>query len=186
MLIPIALAVIVFLITLNILGPIMPGNSLTVSLIAGALIFIASRKRLEQIGFERDKTEIYTYNMPAPQAFSLIKKVLRTFRWGERKWQIADADETALTIRAVSEWKDYAFKDYKWLAPDGGLFRQVMLNVKVQQDLGTGLANIEMAWIVNSALTRGECDRLQDHTKVAIRQVLEDNQMDKSFKVEIL
>jgi hypothetical protein len=185
-LIPIFAAVIVFFLVHGIFGALVPGSSIALSLVAACFIYFVSSKKVTQLNLQRDSAQTLSYHLPAPQAFSLVKKVVRTFRWGERKWQITDADETALTIRAVSEWKDYAFKDYKLLAPDGGLFRQVVLNVRVRQEFESGFANIEMAWMVNSPLVRSECDKLQNHTKSAIQQVLEDNQIDQSVKIEIL
>jgi len=107
MLIPLILAVVAFCIVQGVCMRIAIRSDLTVPIMAAVAVFIVSYCRQMLINFNRDKPEICSYKMQAPQAYALIKKVLETFRFGERKWQVADPDPIALSIRAISGWREY-------------------------------------------------------------------------------
>lgn len=176
MLIPLFFAIVAFVVAMAICGTLVPDSTLTISLFAAAAAFIASSRRIARINFDRDKPQMCIYRMPAPQAYSLIKEILRTFRWGKRKWFIQNANDNTLSIRAISEWDDYSFKEYKFLAPEGSLSRQVILEISSTVGSKPELANVELSWNIHSPLIRSECNGLQDFTKEAIKQVLEDSQ----------
>jgi hypothetical protein len=152
------------------------GDGFMLSIIAAGAVFVMSYRQRALMELDRDKPELLTYRMPIHQAYSLTKEVLRTFRWGRRRWQITNANDTALSINAVSEWDDHSFKGNKLVAPEGTLFRQIILDVHVMPGSTPELANVELSWQVTSPVTRSECNSLQDYTKGAIKQVLEDNQ----------
>lgn len=142
---------------------------------AAIAVFIISQRWKALINNNRDKPETFSYKMSALQAYALIKGALETFKSSERKWQIEYCDPKALSIMAVSEWREYA----AWARPKGligsgrYLSRQVFLDIQVFPP-DTNSTNVELSRKITAEFSREECDKLQDLTREAIKKALQE------------
>ena len=119
-----------------------------------------------------DNPAIVTFDIPITRAYASIKRVLKTFNFGERSWRLLHDERNNYSITAICQWKDYSMKDHKILVPDGYLFRQVILQVALRRNGETKLTEVGMRWTIESPMGRGECNELQAYTTVAVKKAL--------------
>src|ERR1700677_5313348 len=70
-----------------------------------AVYFFAAKREATQ-NERTDNPPIEQFKLPAPNAYAIIKRVLRNFRYGERAWQITDDLRDTYEITYISKWKD--------------------------------------------------------------------------------
>lgn len=141
-----------------------------------ALVFFLYRRYQSKQDYLADNPPPASFRMPAPKAYATVKRTLKRFHWGERRWSIPDSDPTDLSIHAVSEWHDRSWKGHPHLAPDGSLPRKVVLDVQIAKNKTTGAAEVHMQWQVYSPITRSETNDLQRYTSEAILEALQEAQ----------
>lgn len=144
-----------------------------VSLVAACLVYFPLQEYVDKQNFEKDRPLTLTYQIPVPKAYAVIKKILRTFVIGERNWTLMDADKHGYNITAMCRWHDRSWRDFPLLAPDGMLFRQIILYIAIAKNSQTGLTDVQLHWSIDSPISRQECDALQYYTAQAIINGLE-------------
>jgi len=144
------------------------------AIIIAAVSYWVAADTEQKLHTSLDRPAIETYDLPVTRAYAVIKKVLKTFRYGERGWRMPHDEKNSYSITAISEWKDYSMKDYKIVAPEGYLFRQVILQIALRRNSQTKLTELGMKWTIESPIGRGECNELQTYTTNAIRKALKE------------
>ena len=127
--------------------------------------FCVAEKHERKLNEERDNPPIQSYDLPAPQAFSVVKKILQTFRHEERRWNLPYIDRSAYSLTAISEWRNKKESD-----PDSERsgFKQVTLELTIRRDQLDSRAALQLRWSIFSYGDRTECEVLRSLTAFSL------------------
>ncbi len=142
------------------------------SVFAGVLAYWFTASREQKIKLLLDHPALESYDMPIKDAYATVKKVLKTFHYGKRRWRLEHLEKSTYSMAAVSEWQDHSWKDHKILVPDGCLERKIILQLAFRRNCETKLTELGMKWHIDSPLGRAECNDVQAYTTDAIRTAL--------------
>jgi hypothetical protein len=134
-----------------------------------------------EANMKRDNPCNLLYELPTPQAFSLILSTLKIFRAGERRWVISEINRNHYSITAFSEWHDQSWRKYNRFLFDAPLFRQIKLQLFMRRKTYR-LTELAMIWSVRSPLTRSECNAVQSCTSKIIQGVLRRAEIERAEK----
>lgn len=131
------------------------------ALIAGVIGFRYAYKA-EQIENEKtDHPPAHSYNLPMPMMFAQLKKILKIFRYGERRWNVVHAERSTYSLTAISEWKE----DNE----DGDpYFQQVFLDISLVRNQEKDLTDLVINWSISATGSRLHCELLQAYTTFTI------------------
>ena len=144
------------------------------AIITACFCYWISSKKEQNLHAFLDNPAITTFDIPVTRAYAIIKRVLKTFNFGEHSWRLQHDERNNYSITAICQWKDYSMKDHKLLVLDGYLFRQVVLQIALRRNGETKLTELGMRWTIESPMGRGECNALQAYTTIAVKKALRD------------
>jgi hypothetical protein len=111
------------------------------------------------------------YRVSTPRAFGLIKRVLKSYYDGNRRWRINYDDRLTGEIHASMHFVDDSYSDMKWLAPKGRVERTINLQIFLTDQKKHGTV-IELYWTVDSPLSRADCNLIIRDTSADIHNQL--------------
>lgn len=155
--------------------------NLSLGLFSSAIIYLLATLYESQKNAKQDHPANIFYELPAPEVFSIVLSSLKTFRMGERRWNISEVDRNNYSIIAFSEWHDRSWREYKYLVPDELTFRQIKLQLAIRQQK-LRQTELRIIWSVVSPLTRAECNALQDCTSGSIHNALRNAEVNRTKK----
>lgn len=142
-----------------------PVASLIPACLAATWACSVACKHKRKLQDETDNPPVRTYDLPAPQAFSVVKKILQTFRYEQRRWNLPYVDRSTYSLIAISEWRDRTESD-----PDSdraGL-KQITLQLDIRRDQPTSRTQVQLRWSIVSYGDRTECEALQSLTSFSL------------------
>lgn len=133
--------------------------------------FVIANKHERKHNGERDNPPAQTYDLPAPQAFSVAKKILQTFRHEERRWHLPYVDRSTYSLTAISEWRNKTESD-----PDSERsgFKQVTLELVIRRQPLSSRVTVQLHWSVVSYGDRLECEVLRSLTTFSLMVALKE------------
>lgn len=111
------------------------------------------------------------YEIPMPQAIALVKRVIKTYYNGSRRWRLTYDDRMTGEIQASMTFFDDSYSDMRWLVPSGKVERIINLraHVMTSDELGT---RVQLNWAVESPLSRTDCNQIIHETTTLIHDEL--------------
>lgn len=135
----------------------------------GVWAFGIANKHERKVTEEKDNPPAQTYELPAPQAFSVAKKVFQTFRHEDRRWNLPYTERSTYSFTAISEWRNK-----KESNPDSERsgFKQVILELVIRREQSSSRVEVQLHWSVVSHGDRLECEVLRSLTTFSLMVAL--------------
>jgi hypothetical protein len=74
----------------------------SVKQVVAAFAFLVTERHEQEITATKDNPPSQSYALAAPQVFSIVKKILQTVRYEDRRWNIFSIEKASYTLTAVS------------------------------------------------------------------------------------
>ena len=145
------------------------------ALILAVLAFIATNIWLANIDTRRDFPEATQWQMPAPQAIAVVKRILKTYSSGRSRWFIHYEDRQAGEIHATFSFIDDSYGDMRWLVPAGRIEKNIHAHILFIPKLDS-TTEVVVTWIVDAPISRFDCNSIIADTTNLINQNLADAQ----------
>lgn len=123
----------------------------------------------------RDNPDPLEYRVEAPLAIARIKRVLRTYYSGRRRWTINYEDRDSGEIQASMFLVDETFSEMTWLVPSGRVEKTINAEIRVSSGRG-GVSRVTIVFAVDASYSRSDCNEVIDETLDQIEEALLDAQ----------